>query len=286
MLTQEEFDKLLQEFDIEKLEFENLEIHDNTIKEINEIKEELKDFNEKFYDEQIEETNKKIKDLEKTLDSEKLSEKDLEKTQDSEKLSEEDLSFFTDDEYIKKYIKKGYLSEEYVTGIAAQTNHKYQSEKKERDKEFLQFLKKHLDYLKKSKKNFSNSFNQMDKYLTKINQKKLERKQKIMSNLKEEDYKKYKEKCEEINQTFKNKMKLFKETFVKEDIKKFNEEMEKFNSEIAQKKLDAESFYIKLKNRKPTIISSSGYWEGFFLGFGIGFFAGALITGVIIACFA
>ena len=235
----------------------------------------MKDFNEKFYDEQIEETKKKIEDL-------KI-------TQDSEKLSEKDLSFFTDDEYIKKYIKKGYLSEEYVTGIAAQTNHKYQSEKKERDKEFLQFLTKHLEYLKKSKENFSNSFNQMNKYISKINQKKLEREQKKMINLKEEKYEEYKKKCEKINQKFKNKMEYFNKAFVKEDVDKFTKEMDEFNDEIKKKKIpDAESFYNELKNRKPTITtsySSSSFWSGFWVGLGIGFVSGVLLTGVIFACF-
>lgn len=271
MLTQEEFDKFLQEFDIEKFEIENLKIDENCLKEINEIGKELKDFNEKFYDEQIEETKKKIGDLENP------------QKKDSEKLSEKDLSFFKDDKYIKKYMEKGYLSEEYVTGIAAQTNHKYQSEKKVRDEKFLQFLKKHLEYLKKSKENFNNAYTQMNNYITKINNKKLEREQIKMRNLKEEKYEEYKKKCEKINQKFKNKMEYCKEAFVKEDIDKFKNEMDKFNIEIKTKNIEAESFYIELKNRKPTITTSS-FWSGFWVGLGIGLVAGALITGVIVAC--
>lgn len=273
MLSQEDFDKLLQDFDIEKFEIENLKIDENFHKEIiKEIQNLKKHFNEDFYDKEIKATKDKIEDLNST--------------QDSEKLSQEDLSFFKDDKYIKKYMEKGYLSEEYVTGIAAQTNHKYQSEKKVRDEKFLQFLTKHLEYLEGSKKNCINAFNQMSKFIEKINPERVKRKLEKMKKLKEKNkYEEYKQKCEDIKKKFKNKMENFKKTFVKEDIDKFLKNMGDFEDEIKEMKKNAEDFYNELKNKKPT--SDSSFWIGFCVGLGIGFaggFAVGFITGVIVAC--
>lgn len=239
MLTEEEFDKISNEFDITKLELKDIECPSDLVGKFSD------NFNffTGFYD-------KKIQEIEKELEN-----------QQNGKELQVDIGNIKNDDIIKDYLEKGVISDKDIGDLMETENNNLKEfqEKKDKEDNTEQILKDYLNHLKSSKKSVESLQNFWTNYLNRIEKKRedFNKKKDKLLKLKKDKYEEYLKNCEVINKKIKQNFDRIKNTIVLDETE-YNKKIKAFDKTEESKKVETDNYYKELSERKERIVK---YWK-------------------------
>lgn len=258
-MTNEEFDKIYESFDMEKIDLKSMVFPKE---ELDEFKSTLDKW-DKEYDEKIKKVEEEIKQGSNSNSSEQSQTNNSVNIQDI--LNDEN-----DDEIdFDKYIKKGILDmktdiEDGINNI--NNNLKQKKQKREEDEEIKKIEREneenrnktlvgYLNYLKDAKEKFRGVHSYFSNYIDRLLKKEKDFYDKIekLENAKDSNYEKYKKECERIKARVKNNLDNIRNMFTYDKECEINKGKKKYDDKEEKLASETNDIYFDLKNRQPVI---------------------------------
>ena len=249
MMTNEEFDKIYESFDMEKIDLKSMVFPKE---ELDEFKSTLDKW-DKEYDEKIKKVEEEIKQGSNSNSSEQ--------SQTNNSVNIQDI--LNDEIDFDKYIKKGIL--DMKTDIEDGINN-INKQKREEDKVIKKIERKneenrkntlegYLNYLKDAKKDFHSVHSYFCNYIDRLLKKEKDFYDKIekLENAKDSNYEKYKKECERIKTRVKNNLDNIRNMFTYDKEREINKGKKKYDDKEEKLASETNDIYFDLKNRQPVI---------------------------------
>lgn len=252
MMTNEEFDKIYESFDMEKIDLKSMVFPKE---ELDEFKSTLDKW-DKEYDEKIKKVEEEIKQGSNSNSSEQ--------SQTNNSVNIQDI---LNDVIIDKYINKGILDmktdiEDGINNINNDLKQKKQKTEKDikeieekNEKNRKNTLEGYLKYLKDAKKDFHSVHSYFCNYIDRLLKKEKDFYDKIkkLENEKDSNYEKYKKECERIKARVKNNLDNIRNMFTYDKECKINKGKKKYDDKEEKLASETNDIYFDLKNRQPVI---------------------------------
>ena len=248
-MTNEEFDKIYESFDMEKIDLKSMVFPK---KELDEFKSTLDEW-DKEYDEKIKKVEEEIKQGSNSNSSEQ--------SQTNNSVNIQDI--LNDEIDFDKYIKKGILDmkkdiEDGINNINKQKREEDEDIKKierENEENRNKTLVGYLNYLKKAKEDFRGVHSYFSNYIDRLLKKEKDFYDKIekLENAKDSNYEKYKKECERIKTRVKNNLDNIRNMFTYDKECEINKGKKKYDDKEEKLASETNDIYFDLKNRKPVI---------------------------------
>lgn len=249
MMTNEEFDKIYESFDMEKIDLKSMVFPK---KELDEFKSTLDEW-DKEYDEKIKKVEEEIKQGSNSNSSEQ--------SQTNNSVNIQDI--LNDEIDFDKYIKKGILDmkkdiEDGINNINKQKREEDEYIKKierENEENRNKTLVGYLNYLKKAKEDFRGVHSYFSNYIDRLLKKEKDFYDKIekLENAKDSNYEKYKKECERIKTRVKNNLDNIRNMFTYDKECEINKGKKKYDDKEEKLASETNDIYFDLKNRQPVI---------------------------------
>lgn len=249
MMTNEEFDKIYESFDMEKIDLKSMVFPK---KELDEFKSTLDQW-DKEYDEKIKKVEEEIKQGSNSNSSEQ--------SQTNNSVNIQDI--LNDEIDFDKYIKKGILDmkkdiEDGINNINKQKREEDEDIKKierENEENRKNTLEGYLKYLKDAKKDFHSVHSYFCNYIDRLLKKEKDFYDKIkkLENEKDSNYEKYKKECERIKTRVKNNLDNIRNMFTYDKECEINKGKKKYDDKEEKLASETNDIYFDLKNRQPVI---------------------------------
>lgn len=249
MMTNEEFDKIYESFDMEKIDLKSMVFPK---KELDEFKSTLDEW-DKEYDEKIKKVEEEIKQGSNSNSSEQ--------SQTNNSVNIQDI--LNDEIDFDKYIKKGILDmktdiEDGINNINKQKREEDEYIKKierENEENRNKTLVGYLNYLKKAKEDFRGVHSYFSNYIDRLLKKEKDFYDKIkkLENEKDSNYEKYKKECERIKTRVKNNLDNIRNMFTYDKECEINKGKKKYDDKEEKLASETNDIYFDLKNRQPVI---------------------------------
>ena len=249
MMTNEEFDKIYESFDMEKIDLKSMVFPK---KELDEFKSTLDEW-DKEYDEKIKKVEEEIKQGSNSNSSEQ--------SQTNNSVNIQDI--LNDEIDFDKYIKKGILDmkkdiEDGINNINKQKREEDEDIKKierENEENRNKTLVGYLNYLKKAKEDFRGVHSYFSNYIDRLLKKEKDFYDKIekLENAKDSNYEKYKKECERIKTRVKNNLDNIRNMFTYDKECEINKGKKKYDDKEEKLASETNDIYFDLKNRQPVI---------------------------------
>ena len=249
MMTNEEFDKIYESFDMEKIDLKSMVFPK---KELDEFKSTLDKW-DKEYDEKIKKVEEEIKQGSNSNSSEQ--------SQTNNSVNIQDI--LNDEIDFDKYIKKGILDmkkdiEDGINNINKQKREEDEDIKKierENEENRKNTLEGYLKYLKDAKKDFHSVHSYFCNYIDRLLKKEKDFYDKIkkLENEKDSNYEKYKKECERIKTRVKNNLDNIRNMFTYDKECEINKGKKKYDDKEEKLASETNDIYFDLKNRQPVI---------------------------------
>jgi len=252
MMTNEEFDKIYESFDMEKINLKSMVFPKE---ELDEFKSTLDNWDKK-YDEKIKKVEEEIKQ----------GSNNSKQSQTNNSVNIQDI---LEDKIIYKYIKKGTLDmktdiEDWINNINNNLKEKKQNREKDLDIKILEekneenrnkTLVEYLNYLKKAKNDFRDVHSYFRNYIGRLLKKEKEFYDKIekLENAKDSNYEKYKKECERIKTRVKKNLDNIRNMFTYDKEREINKGKKKYDDKEEKLASETNDIYFDLKNRQPVI---------------------------------
>lgn len=248
-MTNEEFDKIYESFDMEKIDLKSMVFPK---KELDEFKSTLDKW-DKEYDEKIKKVEEEIKQGSNSNSSEQ--------SQTNNSVNIQDI--LNDEIDFDKYIKKGILDmkkdiEDGINNINKQKREEDEDIKKierENEENRKNTLDGYLKYLKDAKKDFHSVHSYFCNYIDRLLKKEKDFYDKIkkLENEKDSNYEKYKKECERIKTRVKNNLDNIRNMFTYDKECEINKGKKKYDDKEEKLASETNDIYFDLKNRQPVI---------------------------------
>lgn len=248
-MTNEEFDKIYESFDMEKIDLKSMVFPK---KELDEFKSTLDKW-DKEYDEKIKKVEEEIKQGSNSNSSEQ--------SQTNNSVNIQDI--LNDEIDFDKYIKKGILDmkkdiEDGINNINKQKREEDEDIKKierENEENRKNTLEGYLKYLKDAKKDFHSVHSYFCNYIDRLLKKEKDFYDKIkkLENEKDSNYEKYKKECERIKTRVKNNLDNIRNMFTYDKECEINKGKKKYDDKEEKLASETNDIYFDLKNRQPVI---------------------------------
>ena len=248
-MTNEEFDKIYESFDMEKIDLKSMVFPK---KELDEFKSTLDKW-DKEYDEKIKKVEEEIKQGSNSNSSEQ--------SQTNNSVNIQDI--LNDEIDFDKYIKKGILDmktdiEDGINNINKQKREEDKVIKKierENEENRKNTLDGYLKYLKDAKKDFHSVHSYFSNYIDRLLKKEKDFYDKIkkLENEKDSNYEKYKKECERIKTRVKNNLDNIRNMFTYDKECEINKGKKKYDDKEEKLASETNDIYFDLKNRQPVI---------------------------------
>ena len=248
-MTNEEFDKIYESFDMEKIDLKSMVFPK---KELDEFKSTLDEW-DKEYDEKIKKVEEEIKQGSNSNSSEQ--------SQTNNSVNIQDI--LNDEIDFDKYIKKGILDmkkdiEDGINNINKQKREEDKVIKKierENEENRKNTLDGYLKYLKDAKKDFHSVHSYFSNYIDRLLKKEKDFYDKIekLKNEKDSNYEKYKKECERIKTRVKNNLDNIRNMFTYDKECEINKGKKKYDDKEEKLASETNDIYFDLKNRQPVI---------------------------------
>ena len=249
MMTNEEFDKIYESFDMEKIDLKSMVFPKE---ELDEFKSTLDKW-DKEYDEKIKKVEEEIKQGSNSNSSEQ--------SQTNNSVNIQDI--LNDEIDFDKYIKKGILDmktdiEDGINNINNDLKQKKQKTEKDiekNEKNRNEKLVGYLKYLKDAKKDFHSVHSYFCNYIDRLLKKEKDFYDKIkkLENEKDSNYEKYKKECERIKTRVKNNLDNIRNMFTYDKECEINKGKKKYDDKEEKLASETNDIYFDLKNRQPVI---------------------------------
>ena len=252
MMTNEEFDKIYESFDMEKIDLKSMVFPKE---ELDEFKSTLDNWDKK-YDEKIKEVEEEIKQ----------GSNNSKQSQTNNSVNIQDI---LEDEIIYKYIKKGTLDmktdiEDRINNINNNLKEKKQNREndlhikileEENEENRNKTLVEYLNYLKKAKNDFRKVHSYFSNYIDRLLKKEKDFYDKIekLENAKDSNYEKYKKECERIKTRVKKNLDNIRNMFTYDKECEINKGKKKYDDKEEKLASETNDIYFDLKNRQPVI---------------------------------
>ena len=252
MMTNEEFDKIYESFDMEKIDLKSMVFPKE---ELDEFKSTLDKW-DKEYDEKIKKVEEEIK---QGSNSSKQS-------QTNNSVNIQDI---LNDVIIDKYINKGILDmktdiEDGINNINNDLKQKKQKREEDIDikeieekneKNRNEILDGYLNYLKDAKEKFRGVHSYFSNYIDRLLKKEKDFYDKIekLENAKDSNYEKYKKECERIKARVKKNLDNIRNMFTYDKECEINKGKKKYDDKEEKLASETNDIYFDLKNRQPVI---------------------------------
>ena len=248
-MTNEEFDKIYESFDMEKIDLKSMVFPKE---ELDEFKSTLDKW-DKEYDEKIKKVEEEIKQGSNSNSSEQ--------SQTNNSVNIQDI--LNDEIDFDKYIKKGILDmktdiEDGINNINKQKREEDKVIKKierENEENRKNTLDGYLKYLKDAKKDFHSVHSYFSNYIDRLLKKEKDFYDKIekLKNEKDSNYEKYKKECERIKTRVKNNLDNIRNMFTYDKECEINKKKKEYDDKEEKLASETNDIYFDLKNRQPVI---------------------------------
>ena len=255
MMTNEEFDKIYESFDMEKIDLKSMVFPKE---ELDEFKSTLDNW-DKEYDEKIKKVEEEIKQGSNSNSSEQSQTNNSVNIQD---ILNDEINF---DDYIKKGILD--MKTDIEDGINNINNDlKQKKQKREEDKVIKEIEREneenrnkilvgYLNYLKKAKEDFRGVHSYFSNYIDRLLKKEKDFYDKIekLENEKDSNYEKYQKECERIKTRVKKNLDNIRNMFTYDKECEINGGKKKYDDKEEKLASETNDIYFDLKNRQPVI---------------------------------